>query len=519
MMMKNINAKHKFDVFLSHSSIDKKWVTQLKMDLQTYGLSVWLDKDEIRPGNLFAQELESALENCKAVALVVSPEAVKSGWVEEEYYRTLSLTKNKDKPVQLIPVILRDANMPGFLEGRNWVDFRDEKQYSQSVWRLVWGITGDKPIEIIGLRSSSTKDTKTPEMAIRSPIKINDALSRKIVDSIRSLIALHGLDDDNWAQAISSQYFLVGIAKLLEMTEQQDFVNLLNKFLGSFHHLVTDTLVLESSRILVTPEESRRILQCMIDEDEQDGYYRQSEKTKAENINPALLHDNYLYGLIAQITQSKQYPVLKTIHNLAIDNLLYGKTLSPLDEYGGWYPYRVPWITARILISLKNSNYMERPDAPHIDDVIQKSLESLVRRVYQGNYWRSGVGEWVSQWESTALCLESLDAWDYLDKHSDTIKNIIYYAMSQEKQWMIDPPDFSSELNSNDTLAAVSLICVILKIIKNRENFYAIKIDGDKYSRYLERCIQVITQESDFNSRQFCTIPQIAFYITNTFAG
>ena len=50
---------------------------------------VWLDKDEIRPGDLFAKALEQGLAASRAVALVVSPEAMASGWVEREYYRAL----------------------------------------------------------------------------------------------------------------------------------------------------------------------------------------------------------------------------------------------------------------------------------------------------------------------------------------------------------------------------------------------------------------------------------------------
>jgi hypothetical protein len=40
-----------YDVCLSHSSVDKPWVIQLKDDLHRYGVAVWLDKDEIRPGD------------------------------------------------------------------------------------------------------------------------------------------------------------------------------------------------------------------------------------------------------------------------------------------------------------------------------------------------------------------------------------------------------------------------------------------------------------------------------------
>ena len=138
-----------FDVFLSHNSIDKPWVIRLKKALQGQGLKVWLDHDEIRPGNIFVDALEAGLENSKAVALIVSPEAISSGWVKEEYSRALSLAHQKNEPLQLIPVILRDAEIPGFLANRSWVDFRDESRFHQNLERLVWGISGEKPPETI----------------------------------------------------------------------------------------------------------------------------------------------------------------------------------------------------------------------------------------------------------------------------------------------------------------------------------------------------------------------------------
>ena len=45
-----MTGRKKFDVFLSHSSIDKPWVSHLKDALQDRGLRVWLDRDEIRQG-------------------------------------------------------------------------------------------------------------------------------------------------------------------------------------------------------------------------------------------------------------------------------------------------------------------------------------------------------------------------------------------------------------------------------------------------------------------------------------
>ena len=74
----------RFDVFVSHSSQDKPWVHGLVAGLERYGLSVWLDENEIRPGDLFVNALERGLEQSGSVALVVSPESMGTGWVEEE---------------------------------------------------------------------------------------------------------------------------------------------------------------------------------------------------------------------------------------------------------------------------------------------------------------------------------------------------------------------------------------------------------------------------------------------------
>ena len=145
----------RFDVFVSHSSHDKPWVLRLVADLERYGVSVWLDETEIRPGDLFVNALERGLEQSRAMALVVSPESMGSGWVKEEYNRALALAQRKAHRLQLIPILLRTAELPGFLATRSWVDFRDALQYAENVWRLVWGITGEKPPRVLDLDASA----------------------------------------------------------------------------------------------------------------------------------------------------------------------------------------------------------------------------------------------------------------------------------------------------------------------------------------------------------------------------
>lgn len=139
--------KYEYDVFLSYKSDDQEWVEMLKISLQKRGVRVWLDKDMIRPGDYFTEALENGLENSQTVAIIVTPQSLQSQWVQEEYRRALSLA-NQDKG-RIIPCILKDAEMPGFMASRQWIDFTNPDHFDANVDYLIWpGITG-KRIECI----------------------------------------------------------------------------------------------------------------------------------------------------------------------------------------------------------------------------------------------------------------------------------------------------------------------------------------------------------------------------------
>ena len=107
---------YEFDIFLSYKSLDSAWVENLRLGLQQRGIKVWLDKHQIRPGDLFVRALEHGLDSSRCVGMVVTPESLSSGWVEEEYSRAVALSATKR--LKLIPILLRDAESPGFLAGR-----------------------------------------------------------------------------------------------------------------------------------------------------------------------------------------------------------------------------------------------------------------------------------------------------------------------------------------------------------------------------------------------------------------
>ena len=135
--------KYEFDALLSYGPTDGDWAIRLKAALEERGLNIWLDREQIRPGTIIA-DLEAGLEMCKSCVLVVSPDAIRSQWVSDEYHRAVTLAKQKDRPLQVVPVILGKAELPGFLSTRNWVEFLDDTTFDANLERLIWGITGTK---------------------------------------------------------------------------------------------------------------------------------------------------------------------------------------------------------------------------------------------------------------------------------------------------------------------------------------------------------------------------------------
>jgi hypothetical protein len=135
-----------FDVFLSHNSKDKPAARELKKVLMGRDLTVWFDEDELRPGLAWQPLLEQGLEAAGSVIVAVGGAGL-GPWQGEETQAALNLALVLKRPV--IPVLLPDCPadiaLKGFLLNRTWVDLRGG-YLDESIARLVWGITGEKPL-------------------------------------------------------------------------------------------------------------------------------------------------------------------------------------------------------------------------------------------------------------------------------------------------------------------------------------------------------------------------------------
>lgn len=81
------------DVFISYSSKEKKNAEQVKTVIETNGYSCWMAPESIPGGSSYAAEIESAIQNCKVMLVVLSKTAQESIWIPKEISSALGYKK------------------------------------------------------------------------------------------------------------------------------------------------------------------------------------------------------------------------------------------------------------------------------------------------------------------------------------------------------------------------------------------------------------------------------------------
>jgi hypothetical protein len=120
-------------IFISHHSRDKVWLENLARNLKKIGYHVFLYIWETEPP--FKAKIDNALDNCHKAILVVSQDAIESGWVREEYEWMLNRQQN-DPAFTFIPVINEISSYFPFISDKDAINFSTEN-YFEAFHRLV----------------------------------------------------------------------------------------------------------------------------------------------------------------------------------------------------------------------------------------------------------------------------------------------------------------------------------------------------------------------------------------------
>jgi TPR repeat protein len=187
--------------FVSYSRADFEFVLRLAKDLKTKGAQVWMDKLDIRAGQIWAIAVESAMKACGRMLVILSPSSVNSSQVRAEF--TYALTNKKE----LIPVVHRECEVPYLLHPYQFADFT--AKYEEGVKALLeaLGVTEQaasaSAATVPFLFAATRTKSITPEHNQTNPDPLPPGLDASMADAYRKALA-----GDSGAMAdIGSAYY------------------------------------------------------------------------------------------------------------------------------------------------------------------------------------------------------------------------------------------------------------------------------------------------------------------------
>jgi hypothetical protein len=118
-------------VFISHSSQDKPFVTELAWILHNFKFDVWYDDWEIAVGDSIVDKVFEGLKASDTLIVVLSSASVASRWVREELNSTV-MRKISENDVRILPVLIETCDIPMPLRHIRYADFRNDYEESFS---------------------------------------------------------------------------------------------------------------------------------------------------------------------------------------------------------------------------------------------------------------------------------------------------------------------------------------------------------------------------------------------------
>jgi formylglycine-generating enzyme len=156
--------------FISYSRHNSDFALRLARDLKAAGSDVWFDQLDIPTGARWDDEIEKGLDKSKIFLIILSPESIESQNVKDEIGYAIDAGK------QILPVVLKNCNVPFRLRRFQYVDFTN-KPYEDSLAEIKQLLTSSEKLGIV-------RGDKEDEGPVEIPAE--PAVPEKIIDENKS---------------------------------------------------------------------------------------------------------------------------------------------------------------------------------------------------------------------------------------------------------------------------------------------------------------------------------------------
>ena len=170
------------DSFISYSRVDADFARLFYVRLQESGFRLWRDRSEMEGGQNWFQQILSTIEQVDTLILCLSPAAIKSPNVADEWRHARRVG------TRVIPVIAADVDfnsMPRWMKKVDWLDFRKSRLFNPTL------TTTDAEQDLAWERF--IHQLKTPDQPLKVPytnplLKKTFVQRPKLYDSLKAML-------------------------------------------------------------------------------------------------------------------------------------------------------------------------------------------------------------------------------------------------------------------------------------------------------------------------------------------
>lgn len=105
-------------VFISHSRVNSSAALRLFTELGKRNVDTWLDVRDLKPGAEWDQSVIAAIQDASGFVFLIGPPDSRDRWQTFEWQQVVNQEYYLDPSKPLIPVLIGDPEMPGFLKTR-----------------------------------------------------------------------------------------------------------------------------------------------------------------------------------------------------------------------------------------------------------------------------------------------------------------------------------------------------------------------------------------------------------------
>ena len=148
--------------FLSYAREDQDFARRLAKDLESCDYTLFFDESGIRSGSSWPKSIQSALNSCTCLIIVLSPHSVASEYVlnEVQYAR--------DHGKQIIPILRQECDIPFWIWRIQYLDFQGA--YEHAFAKLVSELRVEHPPQILPVEPTSPAMTDSRQATSRNII-------------------------------------------------------------------------------------------------------------------------------------------------------------------------------------------------------------------------------------------------------------------------------------------------------------------------------------------------------------